>query len=311
MNKQTNITTISCETLQARINDGESIIIDTLPEDRFQSGHLPSASNACVFMVDFQQQVSEIAAHKNASIVLYGSDVWTHDAIMAAEKLLRTGYTDVSVLHGGISAWKKKGFPLEGNHSDDSATTEKALLLENKTYEIDPEQSTIEWAGRNPGTRHVGTLQLKEGRIETRDDIITGTFIIDMRTIHNTNLAGDELQPVLESHLISDDFFFVEMFPEAVFTIEQATPLKSAALSSPNYRVAGTLSLRGLRAKQEFDTTVNRLPDGRLTAEAHFDFDRTRWNVIYGSSRFFEHLGIHLVFDLISLQMKIVTRSAT
>ena len=132
-----------------------------------------------------------------------------------------------------------------------------------------------------------------------------------MRTIHNTNLAGDELQPVLESHLISDDFFFVEMFPEAVFTIEQTTPLEPASLSSPNYRVAGTLSLRGLRAKQEFDTTVNRLPDGRLTAEAHFDFDRTRWNVIYGSSRFFEHLGMHLVFDLISLQMKIVTRSAT
>jgi hypothetical protein len=34
---------------------------------------------------------------------------------------------------------------------------------------------------------------------------------------------------------------------------------------------------------------------------AHFDFDRTRWNVIYGSSRFFEHLGMHLVFDLISI----------
>ena len=66
--------------------------------------------------------------------------------------------------------------------------------------------------------------------------------------------------------------------------------------------------MRGLRAKQEFDTTVNRLPDGRLTAEAHFDFDRTHWNVIYGSNRFFEHLGMHLVFDLISLQMKIVTR---
>jgi len=39
-----------------------------------------------------------------------------------------------------------------------------------------------------------------------------------------------------------------------------------------------------------------------------FDIDRTRWNVIYGSSRFFEHLGMHLMFDPISIQIRIVAR---
>lgn len=43
---------------------------------------------------------------------------------------------------------------------------------------------------------------------------------------------------------------------------------------------------------------------------AHFEFNRTRWGVIYGSSRFFRHLGMHLVFDLISLQLRIVTEPA-
>jgi len=309
MEKPTNINTISCETLQARLNDGQPItIIDTLPEDHFQRGHLPSARNACVFMVDFQHQVGEIAAHQTTPVVLYGSDSWTRDAEMAAEKLLRTGYTDVSVLDGGISAWVKKGMVLEGNHPNGLAATEKATLIENKTYAIDANQSTIEWAGRNPGTRHVGTLQLKEGRIEAKDGIFSGAFIIDMRTIKNTNLEGDELQPVLESHLKSDDFFFVDIFPEVEFNIERAVPLDKAPLSSPNYHVSGQLTLRGIRAELEFDTIVNRLPDGRLTAEAHFDFDRTRWNVIYGSSRFFEHLGMHLVFDFITLQLKMVTQ---
>jgi hypothetical protein len=30
--------------------------------------------------------------------------------------------------------------------------------------------------------------------------------------------------------------------------------------------------------------------------------------VIYGSSRFFEHLGMHLVFDPITIQLRVVTR---
>ena len=46
--------------------------------------------------------------------------------------------------------------------------------------------------------------------------------------------------------------------------------------------------------------------EGRFVAQAHFDFDRTLWNVVYGSGRLFEKLGMHLVNDLISLQLKIV-----
>ena len=129
-----------------------------------------------------------------------------------------------------------------------------------------------------------------------------------MTSIKNINLEGDELQPVLISHLKSDDFFFVEYFPKAKFTIESAAPLAETSLSSPNYEVKGKFELRGVSADFQFPTTVNKLSDGQMVAEAHFDIDRTRWNVIYGSSRFFKHLGMHLVFDLISLQLKIVTQ---
>jgi len=41
-----------------------------------------------------------------------------------------------------------------------------------------------------------------------------------MNTIHNINLEGDELQPVLEAHLRSDDFFFTKLFPKAVFAVK-------------------------------------------------------------------------------------------
>ena len=52
--------------------------------------------------------------------------------------------------------------------------------------------------------------------------------------------------------------------------------------------------------------TITKTPENGLAAEAHFDIDRTRWGVIYGSARFFEYLGMHLVFDLISFQVRII-----
>ena len=66
------------------------------------------------------------------------------------------------------------------------------------------------------------------------------------------------------------------------------------------------MNLRGVSADLEFDATVALIEDGSLIMEAHFDIDRTRWKVIYGSTRFFEHLGMHKVFDLISFQTRMV-----
>ena len=50
---------------------------------------------------------------------------------------------------------------------------------------------------------------------------MTGAVEIDMDSIENINLEGDELQPVLVSHLKSDDFFLVKAFPKAKFTINR------------------------------------------------------------------------------------------
>jgi polyisoprenoid-binding protein YceI len=135
---------------------------------------------------------------------------------------------------------------------------------------------------------------------------MTGTFEIDMDSIENINLEGDELQPVLVSHLKSDDFFLVKAFPKAKFIINGGKLAEEPHLSAPNYEVNGTLDLRGVKADISFATTISHTDSDGLIAEAHFDIDRTRWNVIYGSTRFFENLGMHLVFDLISFQLKIV-----
>jgi polyisoprenoid-binding protein YceI len=130
-----------------------------------------------------------------------------------------------------------------------------------------------------------------------------------MHSLKNLNLEGNEWQPVLIAHLKSDDFFFTEKFPTARFTIDSARQI-SESLSAPNFEVEGTVELRGVRNNMKFLATISNLPEGAVTAEAHFDFDRTQWNIIYGSSRYFEHLGMHLVFDSISIGLRIAARRA-
>jgi polyisoprenoid-binding protein YceI len=87
-----------------------------------------------------------------------------------------------------------------------------------------------------------------------------------------------------------------------------ARHVEKPTITTPNFEVEGSLELRGVRASLKFATILNNLADGALGAEAHFDFDRTGWKIICGSSRFFEHSGLHLVCDHISVQARIVAR---
>lgn len=299
---------ISISELKKWMDEGKDfILVDTLTSDHFEKVHLPGAVNACVFEVVFRNRIESIVSAKDRQIIVYGSSEASNDAVTAAEKLDRSGYRNVMTLRSGIKAWREAGYPLEGNDIATADQSEK-LRLEKRSYQIDTERSLIEWTGRNPNTKHFGTLAVTKGDIKVDDGKITGSFEIDIHSIKNKSLEGDELQPVLIAHLLSDDFFFADKFPKVTFTIESAEQVEQPTLTAPNFQVDGTLSLRGVSGKIDFPATVSNLDEHAITAEAHFDIDRTRWNIIYGSSRFFEHLGMHVVFDPISLQVRIVAR---
>jgi polyisoprenoid-binding protein YceI/rhodanese-related sulfurtransferase len=283
------------------------ILIDALPREVYEKRRLPGALNACVYEVTFSDQVAGLA-DKSQEIVLYGSSVGSRDAVTAAEKLKHLGYEKVFALKGGVAGWLKAGYVMEGEDVVPPERMEETVRLEDRVYVADTEQSSIWWTGRNANRKHYGTLKLTKGEIRVKDGGVDGTFEIDMKSMKNMDLKGDPLQPVLISHLMSDDFFFVKMFPKASFTMESARLIQGAALSSPNFEVEGTLTLRGVRAGILFPATVNRRDEGTVSVEAHFDFDRTRWNILYGSGRFFEHLGPHLVYDLISVELRIFVR---
>jgi rhodanese-related sulfurtransferase len=284
----------------------ETVLIDLLPPEHFANRHIPGAQNACVFQVSFLDDLAIAAPDKQVPIIVYGASQRSQDATMALEKLDRAGYANASFLTGGLEAWCGAGYDLEGEATDQKDDPQTTVTLPDGQYTVDADASQVEWAGRNPNTRHIGTVDIAKGVVDIKDRTITGNVEIDMNTIHNINLKGDELQSVLEAHLRSDDFFFTKMFPKAVFTVKKANSIEPAWLTAPNYHVNGELNLRGVSTELEFDATVTPLEDGAFVLEAHFDIDRTRWHVIYGSTRFFEHLGMHKVFDLLSFQIRMV-----
>ncbi len=301
---------VTSEELATWLEEKKSFfLIHTLTGIHFQKVHLPGAQNACVFEVTFLDQMKSITADKTSEIVLYGSSERSMDALTAAEKLKFEGYQRIMILKGGIESWRALGYPLEGESAGVVLDPETRLLLPEGEYQIDTDQSIVEWFGRNPNTKHFGTVRISKGQIQIEKGNMTGVVEIDMDSIENINLEGDELQPVLVSHLKSDDFFLVKAFPKAKFIINGGKLTEEPYLSSPNCEVSGTLELRGVKADLALASTIAPADDHVLVAEAHFDIDRTRWNVIYGSTRFFENLGMHLVFDLISFQVKIVARN--
>jgi rhodanese-related sulfurtransferase len=295
------------QVLHDRLKEGEPIVlIDVMVDDHFRAVHLPGAINVCVYETIFLDNIAGLIPGKDAEIVIYGSSDRSLEAATAAEKLVGAGYCSVSVLQSGLKGWKASGYELEGEDIGIVDRVEPVLTYEDTRYSVDTGQSIIHWFGRNRNTTHHGTLRVYSGEIGIRDGKIEGAFEIDMTSIRDIDLEGDPLHPHLIAHLKSEDFFFVKLFPKAFFTIRSADQIEEVPSSLPNFRVNGIFEMRGLKNDIEFLATASPLEEGFIKIEAHFDIDRTRWGVLYGSSRFFEHLGYHLVYNPISLQVRLV-----
>ncbi len=277
-------------------------LLDVRLEDDFTAAHLPGAANARVFEVSFLDQVSELVPDKSNPVVVYGFGGESREAAVAADKLGRAGFENVSVFEGGLDAWMSAGEAVEGSGSSPAGPA----APEGKR-KLDLAESKVEWLGRNLLNKHWGTLGLKGGHLEFDNGHLSGGEItIDMNDMACTDLAESDLHDVLITHLKNDDFFDVERYPTAVFRINGATGIPHSAASEPNIEINGDLTLKGETHPVKFAAVSGITPEGIPAAQAAFAFDRTQWGVIYGSGKFFRRLAGHLVSDMVELQLRIV-----
>ncbi|AJR03946.1 YceI family protein [Siansivirga zeaxanthinifaciens] len=159
------------------------------------------------------------------------------------------------------------------------------IVKEKKEIKID--ESKVVWKGYKVTGSHEGTIALESGSLSFEGDkLVGGEFVIDMTTINSTDLQG-EYKDKLDGHLKSDDFFGVTKHPKAslVFT-------KVKASGKNAYEVTGDLTIKGKTHPVSFVISIygNK-------ATTSLKVDRTKYDVRYGSTSFFDGLKDKAIYD--------------
>jgi len=116
------VETVTAAELRDRYHSGGEIaIVDAREEGSFHERHLLMAS--CLPLSRLELIAPGLLPRRSASIVV--CDAGEGLAERAATRLIEGGYTDVSVLAGGVAAWEAAGFPVySGVHVPSKAFAE-------------------------------------------------------------------------------------------------------------------------------------------------------------------------------------------
>lgn len=96
--------------LKERLDWGEPAltIIDTRTRDSFNESHVMGAIS-----MPASSLLQQALASLNLERDLYVYADTDEEAAVVVQQLRRAGYKNVSILRGGVAAWKAAGFPVE------------------------------------------------------------------------------------------------------------------------------------------------------------------------------------------------------
>ena len=290
--------------LRRRLDEG-AVVIDVMTPEDYAACHVAGAINACIYEMIFLDRVAESVPDRNVELIVYDATGITRTAELARARLLQAGYARVSILAGGLASWRDAGMPIEKSGDDDLPEAN----LKDGSYPFDIEHSRVEWIGRNLNNRHLGRIDILNGELViAAGRPVAGRVVLDMHSISNFDLQDLGYRNMLLSHLKSDDFFAVDRFPTASLTLNGWEAHADVFPEAPSGIATGELIIKGISRLVRFQAIVAPQPDGSIKIHAAFDIDRTLWGVLYGSCKYFERLGMHLVHDIISVELFAVAR---
>lgn len=182
----------------------------------------------------------------------------------------------------------------------------KPKAVKPTTIVFDSSASTVKWLGKKVTGQHEGTIDLAKGEMILRGtELKGGEFTFDMTSIKDTDLTDPENNAKLVRHLKSEDFFEVEKFPTAVLKIKSAKSVEG--FTGPTYEVTADLTMKGKTNEVKFPAVV-KTDNGKTVATANITVDRTKWNVRYGSGKFFKGLGDKAIYDDFIVDIMLATK---
>lgn len=179
-----------------------------------------------------------------------------------------------------------------------------------QTFTVDP-SSTLDWTGKKVTGEHHGTVAIKKGTVTFNDKrLVDGRFEMDMTSIKVLDIKDPKYNEKLTNHLKSDDFFNASGFPSSTFTVTNASPIDGAGTSDDNYTITGDLTIKGVKLPLSFPAKIT-FADDSVAADATTKVDRTKYNVRYGSGKFFEDLGDRLIYDEFEVKLHLIAKEGT
>ncbi|MBU8881934.1 lipid-binding protein [Flavobacteriaceae bacterium JJC] len=142
--------------------------------------------------------------------------------------------------------------------------------------------SDVHWWGykiaKTEASSHDGTVNVKSGNIVMKgNQVAGGSFVLDMTSINATDLSG-EYQTKLNGHLKNGDFFEVDKYPTATYTI---TSVKKNDDKIYNYIVNGNLTVKGKTNAVSFPAKISYSKGVVSLVSNKFSFDRQKFDVAY------------------------------
>ena len=166
-------------------------------------------------------------------------------------------------------------------------------------YSLDYTKSTLYWEGSRPGGGHHGTVEVVTGVLNTSENsLVGGTFEIDMSTIRNDDVQNAGMRNRLVDHLKSEDFFYVEKYPSANFTITKVSPYAGSKEDiSATHMITGDLTIRGNTHQITFPAEVSMNGEMVSARTRKISLDRTRWEVNHMSKSVFAEMKDNFIDD--------------
>jgi len=150
----------------------------------------------------------------------------------------------------------------------------------------------LEWQGKASFSSYspIGSLAVNKATMNIKNDTLSQLVVsVDMTTLSQENKQ-------LEGHLRGDDFFDVQVYSTASFTL--ITPL---SLASKNVVLEGLMTIRGKTNKESINATVSRKEQGWVVSFDH-TFDRTTYGINYNSPSIFKRLKENAIDDNFTLK---------
>ena len=181
------------------------------------------------------------------------------------------------------------------------------LSASGDSYNIIPEESTLDWTGKKIGKEHEGNININSGVFFIDGEKITGgEFVLDMKSIVNNDLDDDVQNAKLIGHLKSEDFFEVVTYPEAKFQLTGASPIQDE--DGNTHKVEGNLTIKDVTKGITFPASIH-MDGSSLTASADIIFNRADWNIRYGSESHFPDLvADQIISNSIELSISLMAK---